>query len=90
MKVSIVRGGGLAGLVKTTAVDADALSPDDAQRLREKVQEAGIFDLPGEITSGAEQKDRFSYAVTVEDAGREHTVLANEEALPESVRELVS
>ena len=90
MKVSIVRGGGLAGLVKTTAVDADALSPEDAQRLREKVHEAGIFDLPGEITSGGEQKDRFSYALTVEDAGREHTVLASEEALPASVRSLVS
>jgi hypothetical protein len=90
MKVSIVRGGGLAGLVKTTAVDADALSPEDAKRLRDEVEAAGIFDLPRELPSSGAQKDRFSYAVTVEDAGRKHTVQASEEALPEGVRSLVS
>jgi Emfourin len=90
MKVSIVRGGGLAGLVKTTAVDTDALSPEDAQLLREKVEAAGISDLPGELTSGGQQKDRFSYALTVEDAEGEHTVQASEEALPARIRSLVS
>ena len=90
MKVSIVRGGGLAGLVKTTTVDTDALSAEDAHRLREKVDQAGIFELPGELTPHGQQKDRFSYALTVKDAEREHTVLASEEALPARVHSLVS
>jgi hypothetical protein len=90
VKVSIVRGGGLAGIVKTTAVDAAALSPEDAQTLRDKVEEARIFDLPAELTAGGAQKDRFSYSLTVEDVGRKHTVLASEEAIPVGVRSLVS
>lgn len=90
MKVSIVRGGGLAGLVTTTAADADSLAPEDAKELRAKVEEAGVFDLPSTLTTGRPQADRFNYAVTVEDEGREHTILASEEALPPSVRSLVS
>jgi hypothetical protein len=54
------------------------------------VKEAGVFDLPSRITTDSPQPDRFNYAVTVQDEGREHTIMASEEALPESVRDLVS
>ncbi len=93
MKVSIIRGGGLAGLVTKTDVDADALAVEDANELRAKVEQAGVFDLPGRLGGGShqpDQADRFQYKVTVEDEGREHTVLASEEALPPEVRSLVS
>lgn len=90
MKVSIVRGGGLAGLVTKTAVDADSLPPEEAEQLRAKVEEAGVFDLPSKLTTDSPQPDRFSYEVTVQDEGREHTITASEEALPDSVRDLVS
>ena len=90
MKVSIVRGGGLAGLVTKTVVDADSLAPEEAEQLRAKVEEAGVFDLPSRITTDSPQPDRFNYAVTVQDEGREHTILVSEEALPEAVRDLLS
>ena len=45
MKVSVVRGGGLAGLVETTTADSDRLGADDADSLRRKVAEARFFDL---------------------------------------------
>ena len=32
MKVSVVRGGGLAGAVQTTIADSEALAPDDVVR----------------------------------------------------------
>jgi hypothetical protein len=90
MKVSIVRGGGIAGLVTKTAVDGDSLPSEEAEQLRAKVEESGVFDLPARLTADSPQPDRFNYEVTVQDEGREHTVVASEEALPEGVRELVS
>jgi hypothetical protein len=90
MKVSIVRGGGIAGLVTKTAVDADSLSPDQAEQLRAKVEQAGVFELPDELTTDSPQADRFSYEVTIQDEDRERTVRASEQALPDGVRDLVS
>ena len=90
MKVSIVRGGGLAGLVTTTAVEDARLSPEDATELRDKVERAGVFDLPPKLTGRPNQADRFNYALTVEDEDRRHTVLLDEDALPEGVSDLIS
>jgi hypothetical protein len=90
VKVSVVRGGGLAGLVETTTADSDALAPDDAEALRRKVAEAGFFDLPAEGSGPSAGADRFAYAVTVEDAGRAHTVRRAEADLPDGVRALVA
>jgi protein-tyrosine-phosphatase len=90
MKVSIVRGGGLAGLVTKTVVDSDSLPAEEAERLLATVEGADFFHLPRKLTTGPPQADRFDYAVTVEDEHREHTVQASEQALPEGVRELVS
>ena len=36
MKVTVVRGGGLAGIVTETEVDSDQLSPDDADALERR------------------------------------------------------
>lgn len=91
MKVSVVRGGGLAGVVETTTADSERLSEGDATALREKVDAAGFFDLPGEVErpppGGA---DRFHYAVTVEDSGRAHTVRRAEPDLPEALGALIA
>ena len=93
MKVSVVRGGGLAGLVETTTADSERLNAGDAATLRDKVDAAGFFDLPGDVeraggTGGG--ADRFHYAVTVEDAGRAHTVRRAEPELPEHLGALIA
>jgi hypothetical protein len=90
VKVSVVRGGGLAGIVQTTTADSETLPPDDAEALRLKVDEAGFFDVPAEAGRPSTGPDRFAYAVTVEDAERAHTVRRSEADLPEGVRALVA
>ena len=92
MRVSVVRGGGLAGLVETTTADSDRLGADDAALLRRKIDEAGFFDLPGEAPrpGGAAGADRFHYAVTVEDDDRAHTVRRAEPDLPEALGALIA
>ena len=91
MRVSVVRGGGLAGLVETTTADSERLSAGDAALLRHKVDESGFFDLPGEVerTAAPAGADRFHYAVTVEDAERSHTVRCAEPDLPEVLGDLI-
>jgi len=89
MKVSVVRGGGLAGLVQTTTADSETLAPDDADRLRRTVDEAGFFDLPGDAPPSGRGPDRFHYAVTVEDDNRTHTVRRAEPDLPQELSALI-
>lgn len=91
MKVSVVRGGGVAGLVETAIADSERLSADDAARLRRKVDEAAFFDLPGEVPrTGGAGPDRFHYAVTVEDDARAHTVRRSESDVPDALGALIA
>ena len=91
MRVSVVRGGGLAGLVERTTADSEALAPDDAALLRSKIDDAGFFDLPGEVPlpGPGSGPDRFHYAITVEDDDRAHTIRRAETDLPEALVALI-
>src|SRR5207302_1639496 len=75
-------------LAATTA-DSETLAPDDADRLRRTVDEAGFFDLPGDAPPSGRGPDRFHYAVTVEDDNRTHTVRRAEPDLPEELSALI-
>ncbi|KAA9161647.1 hypothetical protein FPZ12_014165 [Amycolatopsis acidicola] len=88
LKVTVVRGGGITGLVVTTVADSDALAPADAETLGRKVREAGLLDaLPG---VGEPLPDAQTYEITV-DFGRQrtHAVVADG-AMPPGVRALLS
>ena len=90
MKISVVRGGGLAGVVQTTIADSDTLAPEHAAQLRRKVDEAGFFGLPDDTGRSPGTPDRFLYAVTVEDDDRTHTVRRAEADLPDAVQDLIA
>jgi hypothetical protein len=90
MRVSLVRAGGFAGLTTTTAVESQALPPDQARELEERVARARVFDLPERTAAGPPQPDAMHYALTVEDGDRVHTVRVPEEALTAEVDELIS
>jgi hypothetical protein len=89
MKVTVKRGGGLTGLVRTTWVDSASLAPQDAGTLRAMVNRSGVFDSTLPVGSATTHPDGFNYAVTVEDAGRHETVLISGGALPQGLRALV-
>jgi hypothetical protein len=90
MKVAVYRGGGLAGLVRKTAVYEESLTPEQADELRAKLDELGVLNEPPRRESSSRQADRFSYAVEVQDEDGEHTVQASEPNVPDSVLELTS
>lgn len=89
LKVSVVRGGGLTGLVITTSVDSAALSREDADTLRTRVDGAALADLPP-TTSRPGQPDAESYRITVEDNGQRNTIVLTERDVSPPVRSLIS
>ncbi|GAA4195250.1 hypothetical protein GCM10022252_40780 [Streptosporangium oxazolinicum] len=90
MKVSIVRGGGVAGLVTVTTVDSASLTPDDDAELRARVERAGLSGAPERPEPPEGRPDRFDYELTVEDGGRVLTTRAREGDLPGPLRALIS
>ena len=88
MRISFERSGGFANITMKAAIDEKDLAPDEAQKLRQMVEEADFFSLPGKITSRSPQPDRFQYELRLEEKGREHTVKVSEEAMPEKLKPL--
>ncbi|MGI9022860.1 MAG: protealysin inhibitor emfourin [Acidimicrobiales bacterium] len=88
MRVSIVQGAGMMPIVITTTADSAALTDDDADALRAKVEEAGLLDRSG-ARSGP-QPDRPSYEITVEDEGRRNDIAFDDADLPDTVRSLIA
>jgi hypothetical protein len=91
VKISIVRGGGLAGMVTVTSLDTDDLSGPDEAALRAKVDQAAVFQ-PHQ--RGAEttppQPDRFSYELTIEDNDRRQTLRIRDQDLSPEQRDLIT
>jgi hypothetical protein len=90
LKLTITRGGGLAGLTRQTEVASDALPPGEAAKLQELVDGAGLLDDAAPRDAPPAHPDEMSYEVTVEDGGRTRTQRFSEQTLPESVRSLIS
>ncbi|MFF5114254.1 protealysin inhibitor emfourin [Streptosporangium sp. NPDC000509] len=90
MKVSIVRGGGIAGLVTVTTVDSASLAPDDETELRARVERAGLSGVPERQVGAEGRPDRFDYELTVEDGGHVLTTRAREGDLSGALRALIS
>ena len=89
MRISFERSGGFAGITMKTAVDEKDLTPDEAQKLRQLVEETDFFNSPGKITSRSPQPDRFQYELKLEEKGRQNTVTVSEEVLPEKLKPLI-
>ena len=89
MTVQFERSGGFAGIRTTATIDAGSLSPEEARRLRELVDNAGFFDLPPVLSASAPGADRFQYKITIETGNRKHTVELSDAAAPASLRPLL-
>lgn len=90
VRVFVVRGGGFSGLVRTSSVATNQLSPGDRQKLAALVGQSGLFDAPAARSAEEPEPDRFTYTVSVEDQGRTHTAGFSERSMPEGVRNLIS
>jgi hypothetical protein len=102
MRIHFERSGGVGGFRLTAELDIDqgnaiygaarlkrSLSPDEVRRLREILDSADFFDLPAAVPPSRQGADRFRYVVTVESAGKRHSVRTTDKAAPEALRPLL-
>jgi hypothetical protein len=88
-QVHFERTGGFAGIRLATSVDTADLPEEEARALEEKIQAARFFEQPGQMRSAGNEPDRFQYKITVEQAGKSHTVEVGETSMPEDLQPLV-
>ena len=101
MRIQFERTGGVGGIRLTAEVDTDqlqvtygasraqrALSPEEARDVETLVESSGFFALPARTSSATQGADRFQYTITVESAGKRHSVQTTDEAAPAALRTL--
>jgi hypothetical protein len=90
VKLTVVRGGGLAGLSRQAELSSDALPPAEATKLSELVDGAGLLAEAAPREAQPAHPDEMSYEVSVEHEGRAQTLRFTEQTLPGSVRSLIA
>lgn len=89
VRVSVVRGGGLAGLTSVTSLDSARLDDVGTRALRAAVDAARpTADVPP--GAARHDADAFSYEVTVDDDGRTCTLRRSDADLTPALRDLLT
>ncbi len=89
MKIDFERSGGFTGIRLTASLDTKSMSAKEGLRLEKLVEKARFFELPEKPSKLTQGADQFFYNVTVEIAGKRHTVQTDEMAAPEALRPLL-
>ena len=89
MLIQFERTGGFAGMRQSATIDTATLATNQASSLQDLVEAADFFNLPGQISAPTQVADQFHYRVTIVDAGRRHTVDADEAAASPVLRTLL-
>ena len=89
MIVRMERSGGFMGIPLRAEIDTLNLPTGEGEALRRQVEAAGFFDLPEKIAEKARGADRFQYVLSVEDAGRSHSVSVGEADAPLALQSLI-
>lgn len=88
MKLTVRRGGGIAGIVARTELETAALPQQDADEFAAKIDESGLNELE-EPQPTRRMPDAQLYDITWEQAGKQRSLHFTEESLPEGVRDLL-
>jgi hypothetical protein len=91
MRLTLIRSGGFAGLLRPpVTVDTADLPRAAAKQIEGLVASAGFFNLPHTLAAPTRQPDRLQFSLRiVNDDCREHTVTCDEEVAPESFLDLI-
>ena len=89
MKLTIRRGGGIAGILARTELDTGDLPLPDAELFAAQMDQSGLRD-PGEPPAAGRRPDAQLYEISWEESGRQDSRRYSEESLPEGVRQLLA
>jgi hypothetical protein len=89
MRIEFVQSGGVAGLPRPLlTIDTDSLSDEQSRIWQELVRAADFFNLPPS-TPPSPRRDSFSYRITINADGRQHTIQTCDGAGPPALDALL-
>jgi Emfourin len=89
MRIDFEQTGGFAGMRLAAAFDTATLPADQASALQKLVDAAHFFDLPAQMPPPANAADQFHYHMTIEAAGKRHTVDVDESSASRPLQALL-
>ncbi|PWH17629.1 MAG: hypothetical protein DDG60_01695 [Anaerolineae bacterium] len=84
------RTGGFAGLKLSVRFDLEDLPEEQAEQLRELLDDLEFFDLPEQILPTRPVADQFTYKIEVQTKKGHYSVRTTDSAAPPKLRELIS
>jgi hypothetical protein len=87
--IRIERSGGVTGIPLRGEIDTRKLPAAESEALQKQVEALNFFDLPEKIGGEAKGADRFQYLLSVEEAGRSHSVSVGETGGPPELHNLI-
>jgi hypothetical protein len=88
VRLEIIRGGGLAGLVSRTELDSADLPAPDAERLAALCRAAELAE-PGGTSASPAAADALLYEITLDDTAGRRTARYSDATLPPPAQALV-
>ncbi len=89
MRVVVVRGAGITGMVRESELDADGLGDDDRRALADLLDRAGVAAADATAPAPA-HADEMAYEIRVHDQGDPVVARFRESTLPDGVRALMA
>ena len=89
MRINFERSGGFAGITLAATIDTATLPADQTSALQRLIDDAHFFNLPAKIPAPPQAADQFQYHVTIEAAGKRHTVDVGEGSASPALQELL-
>lgn len=87
-RIKFERTGGFAGMRIATDVKLDDLPDEQANSIRELLDDMDFAKLPEQLLDES-GPDQFTYTITVKTKKWEHTVITGDASAPEKLQELL-
>src|SRR5262245_25393855 len=88
-RIKFERTGGFAGIRIAADIELDDLPKEQADQLRELLDDVDFDKLPEKLMQGNQVPDGFTYSITVESEKHTHTVLTSDTSAPAKMQPLL-
>ena len=88
-RITFERTGGFAGMHNVVNITPRDLPEDQAEALRELLDELDFDELPKQAMNNPSLPDQFTYHITVETNQGEHSIVTGDASAPEEMQELI-
>jgi hypothetical protein len=90
MNIIYERSGGFTGMSMSYTFDLENLPAEEAQKLKELIDQIDFSTLPESLENPNNIPDQFSYTITVESQERTQTIKTGDAAAPPEVHSLIA